>query len=105
MTQDSVSLLQVLLDGGQELGTGFTELAVLLKQESSEQPTGDSTHSGSGTIDTSAELGGVSTCTIGADTLGLRVWGSAAGSSARGYLRTSEVVASFVAGPPPTAGV
>ena len=90
-------MLQVLLDGGEELGTGFTELAVLLKQESIEQPT--TAHSANGTADTAVGVGGVSMCTIGADTLGLRVWGSAAGSSARGYLRTSEVVASFVAGP------
>ena len=95
-------LLQVLLDGGEELGTGFTELAVLLNtQESIEQPTSTTTahYSANGTADTAVGIGGVSMCTIGADTLGLRVWGSAAGSSARGYLRTSEVVASFVAGP------
>eukprot|EP01048_Picozoa_sp_COSAG05_P021911 COSAG05_NODE_4185_length_1633_cov_1.773142_1_plen_262_part_10 len=72
----------VILDGADELGTGFVELAGLR----------------SSTNNTSRERGTPIDCSVGADVLSLRVYGSKRGSGRRGYLRTSEVVASYRAG-------
>ena len=73
----------VLLDGSTQLGTGFIELAELLTQK----------HNGTRNDATAEE------CSVGSDVLSIRVYGSRAGSSERGYMRTSEIVSSFRAGP------
>ena len=72
----------VILDGADELGTGFVELAGLRSSNNS----------------TSRERGTPIDCSVGADVLSLRVYGSKRGSGRRGFLRTSEVVASYRAG-------
>jgi hypothetical protein len=75
----------VLLNGGAELGTGFAELAVLLR--------GERNNARAPASPIQRE-----TCTVGPSVKRLRVYGSSAASDARGYLRTSEIAASFRAG-------
>lgn len=83
----------VVLDGGTELGTGFVELAVLLQQQA---------HSWSfSTSDSNKPRAHAQQeCVVGSSVQTLRVYASdnAAGAP-RGYLRTSEIVASYRAGP------
>ena len=86
----------VLLDGSAELGTGFTELAPLLSAQSGAQR-GAHTQREGGSAAPAAD------CVVGADVRHLRVYGSKRGSAKRGYLRTSEVVASFRDGLPKDA--
>jgi hypothetical protein len=75
----------ILLDGSDTLGTGFVELAGL-------------SHSRLAIRGESAESGGATECMVGADVKSLRVYGSKRDSEQRGFLRTSEVVASFRGG-------
>ena len=106
----------VLLDGGAQLGTGFFELAVLLKKHMVTSPRLDTlshTHShpqppphsqsqphSDTRTEPSLDRGSVDQCHIGSDVTSLRVYGSSPAEQKRGYLRTSEVVASFLQGPP-----
>jgi hypothetical protein len=76
----------VLLDGSDELGTGFAELAPLINQDGRQSALGHEHVS--------------QDCMVGPDVRHLRVYGSKRGSRQRGYLRTSEVVASFHDGLP-----
>jgi hypothetical protein len=73
----------ILLDGSDDLGTGFVELAGL-------------SHSGLSRRGESGESG--AECMVGGDVKSLRIYGSKRGSGQRGFLRTSEVVASFRGG-------
>ena len=82
----------VMLDGSAELGTGFTELAPLL-----------SAQRGAGAQREGGSAAPAADCVVGADVRHLRVYGSKRGSAQRGYLRTSEVVASFRDGLPKDA--
>ena len=85
----------VLLDGGDQLGTGFFELAVLLKEHLPihSQPN----------IRPLLNHVSVDQCRIGSDISSLRVYASSSSGHERGCLRTSEVVASFLQGLPQPA--
>jgi hypothetical protein len=82
----------VMLDGGDELGTGFTELAPLLEPHEIQSPVDK--------VGSSHRVVSAAECMVSADVLHLRVYGSKRGSGQRGYLRTSEVVATFRDGLP-----
>ena len=75
----------ILLDGSDDLGTGFVELAGL-------------SHSGLSRRGESGGSGAATECMVGGDVKSLRIYGSKRGSGQRGFLRTSEVVASFRGG-------
>lgn len=90
----------VLLDGDTQKGTGFFELAVLFKKHMSSTPQLDnhtsSLHSHRPHPSHQGDLG---QCRVGDSVTSLRVYASPPGEQTRGYLRTSEVVASFLQGP------
>ena len=98
----------VLLDGARQMGTGFFELAVLLKKHTSSlhnrfpHPLEDAVSSVLTHHHDPSYQGSVGQCRIGDGVSSLRVYTSSPGEQTRGYLRTSEVVASFLEGPPRT---
>ena len=80
----------VFLDGGAQLGTGFYELAELFGVNSAAHVVAPQSKDRN------------LNCSVGGHVRAIRVYGSSnAPGSARGFLRTSEVVASFQDGPPP----
>ena len=81
----------VVLDGGAQLGTGFVELAVLLLRAQARHPSASFAQKAS-TLPQQ--------CTVGSSVVTLRVYASDnEDGTPRGYLRTSEIVASYHAGP------
>ena len=92
----------VLLDGDNQMGTGFFELAVLFKKHMSNllHPDDHTASSLDGHRPRPSHQGALGQCRVGDSVLSLRVYASPPGKQARGYLRTSEVVASFLQGPP-----
>lgn len=94
----------VMLDGSDELGTGFVELAPLNHPDHSQSSRLRQVYSLEDFDGLTAEAGqapaGTTDCMVGAAVRSLRVYGSKRGSIHRGFLRTSEVVASFRDGPP-----
>lgn len=92
----------VLLDGDTQDGTGFFELAVLLQRAvvSRSFLSPSSSSSSSGREKMASDTVVTQSCDIGGSVRALRVYGVAASNATRGYLRTSEVVASFLDGLP-----
>ena len=86
----------VLLDGGGSLGTGFFELAVLLNRTAA-QLSGDAQG-----ISSVGQPSVPASCSVGARVRSIRVYGSsnAKREPKRGFLRVSELAASFRDGPP-----